>query len=665
MISCQLNAGNLGLDRESQNWGKISHNLSIVASYTRREKMFASVDLFKVCELINWISTVNSYIHPHYNSKTPMRTHISKQKIFEATQMARQAGICQNRLWNLTVGGAEREEVDLPILMGMLNEHTQGSVPFLTHREHEDQGGASRNMTTFKNQDQTNSSGVKELHQGSDHDTCTAEVCSLSIIDSTRVKQLHKCPGKACGEPIWFPSPRIERPYERITWWLDDVDASKESPYVVNTKSKQPFMAVSHVWSDGTGAGVQGEGRVNRCLFNYFKDIAKNLGCTAIWWDTISIPMERAARQAAISRMHENFREASHTVIHDQYLAQFPWTNDGRSCLALLLSPWFTRAWTALELMMSQRGKVWVIYGDPSDRSRYTVKNLDNDVLARHPAYSSRGHWVASSLLGQLREQQFNSIGDILKVLRTRNTSWPRDLMVIAGLLTGHEPKVIEPGFMAGITRDIILGLVEIEESFLYHGHATMTEKGGFSWCPFSLLDGRIRTNANRAAREDKVYVDEHGAVTGTWEHRMLSKEDADKVQPYSFHISVGWQIRVTLEQWENCLLLRSPYHDDNWALLVVPLDVGNSEICGQEYVVLECQYVGTVYANFEWGLPYTVSVRLGKLTNDAGISSKEVIDKYDDTKGPRLYGPPCRQLDSVRQARRQNLASMGEHDTS
>lgn len=232
--------------------------------------------------------------------------------------------------------------------------------------------------------------------------------------------------------------------------------------------------------------------------------------------------------------------------------------------------------------------------------------------------------------------------------------------MVIAGLLTGHKPELNIPGFIARITRDIILGLVEIEESSLYHGHATMTEKGGFSWCPFSLLDVHVRTNANRADRADKVYVDEHGAVTGTWEYRMLSKEDADKVRPYSFHISVGWRIRIALEQWENCLLLRSPYHDDMRALLVVPLDIGNSEICGIEYVVLECQYVGTVYTNLEWGPSYTISVRLGKLTNEAGISSEEVIDKYDDTKGPRLTGPPCWELHSIRQARRQYLASTG-----
>jgi hypothetical protein len=31
----------------------------------------------------------------------------------------------------------------------------------------------------------------------------------------------------------------------------------------------------------------------------------------------------------------------------------FPWAEDGSPCLTLFLSPWFTRAWTALELALS------------------------------------------------------------------------------------------------------------------------------------------------------------------------------------------------------------------------------------------------------------------------------------------------------------------------
>ena len=43
----------------------------------------------------------------------------------------------------------------------------------------------------------------------------------------------------------------------------------------------------------------------------------------------------------------------------------------------------------------------------------YSLKNLDTDVLADHPAYFSRGHLVASSLIEQLREQPINNIRDI------------------------------------------------------------------------------------------------------------------------------------------------------------------------------------------------------------------------------------------------------------
>ncbi len=391
MISCQQNANEQGLSEESRKWGRIVENLSSVAQRTSPEKMSKSVDLFGVCELINWLSTINSYLHSGHTFQKPLRAHISQQKIFEATQTAHQEGICQNRLWNLTVGGGEREEIDLPILMEMLQ---------------------SRNAT--------NPSGLERLRRSSDHDNCTAEVCCLSSIDSTRVQQLHKCSGDTCGEPLWFTSSKFEEPHDRIIWWLED---GEESPYVVDPKEQRPYMATSHVWSDGTGGGVQGEGRVNRCLFHYFKDIAKTLGCTAIWWETISIPLEPVARQRAISRMHENFREASHTVIYDQSLAQSPWTDDGHPCLALVLSSWFIRAWTALKLIMSRREKVSIIYQDPKDCSRYIVKNLDKDILAQHPAYTSRGHWVASSLIRQLREQSFDSIGDILKILRTRNIS--------------------------------------------------------------------------------------------------------------------------------------------------------------------------------------------------------------------------------------------------
>ncbi|KAF4630117.1 hypothetical protein G7Y89_g8029 [Cudoniella acicularis] len=99
--------------------------------------------------------------------------------------------------------------------------------------------------------------------------------------------------------------------------------------------------------------------------------------------------------------MHRNYFDAEYVVLHDQYLLDFEWANDGSPCLALIFSRWFTRGWTALELIMSKRIKV--LYkgrdGEP------VVKDLDSDILAQDPSRCTRAHRVASSIVRRLRQQ--------------------------------------------------------------------------------------------------------------------------------------------------------------------------------------------------------------------------------------------------------------------
>ena len=178
MISCQLNAHEQGQKDRTWKWARIGTNSSNVASSTSHERMEGSA-LFDVCELINWVSTINSHIHPSLTSRKLLRTYVSKQEISEAIQTAAREGICQNRLWNIAVAGDNREEVDLPILMKMLSS--------------------------------------KSMHQSLDHVTCTAEVCCFSSIDSTRVEQLHKCPGKNCDDSLFLPFSKVESQAKPIT----------------------------------------------------------------------------------------------------------------------------------------------------------------------------------------------------------------------------------------------------------------------------------------------------------------------------------------------------------------------------------------------------------------------------------------------------------------
>ena len=328
MASCQLHASDRALKNETRHFARVVHTLWILARYIRHDKVLPEAELFGVYELINWMRSIAGYLHPEFRTDSPLRTAITTKEVFKAIQMARELGVCSNRLWNLAISDGEKEEVNLPILVKMLSDNTHFSVKKPKRKGCKVEHTSMDLADAYPNHDSQYVFDIKQLHLGLDHFDCNSEVCCFSNIDNTRVEQLHKCLGQDCGESLYFPPSEFNRLDARFAWWLENGEVT---PRVAD--AKRPYMAVSHVWSDGTGGGVQGEGQVNRCLFNYFKGVAEKLKCTAIWWDTISIPLERKARQSAISRMHENFQEAAHVVIHDQGLIQLPWIDAGFSCL--------------------------------------------------------------------------------------------------------------------------------------------------------------------------------------------------------------------------------------------------------------------------------------------------------------------------------------------
>ena len=86
VISCQLNASEQGLKIETEGWALIILHLSMkVYKISGHEKPKASVNLFDLCELINWLNTINSFVVSDFEDKQPLRTHISRQEIIKAT----------------------------------------------------------------------------------------------------------------------------------------------------------------------------------------------------------------------------------------------------------------------------------------------------------------------------------------------------------------------------------------------------------------------------------------------------------------------------------------------------------------------------------------------------------------------------------------------------
>jgi hypothetical protein len=90
------------------------------------------------------------------------------------------------------------------------------------------------------------------------HEICNFDFCEYSQRDFTGVEQRHECKEKKCGRLQYlFSRDTLEEATTSTVWGLDG--KSMIDP-------PRPYMAISHVWSDGTGAGLgQMEKSTNAC----------------------------------------------------------------------------------------------------------------------------------------------------------------------------------------------------------------------------------------------------------------------------------------------------------------------------------------------------------------------------------------------------------------
>ncbi|KAK6352602.1 hypothetical protein TWF730_009425 [Orbilia blumenaviensis] len=554
-----------------------------------------TIDLFPICEIMYWAVTVQIHFGKNPDifgegwRKGIIPTKIAAGAVADAIKKA-SGNICLNRLWNISLV-SERAEQDIPSLIALSRGERH---PQLQHPGHE---------------------------------SCTPEQCDFISLDATRVKQHHKCPESDTDcrmTKLYFEPSLLEASIESGSGTVWSID----TPFQVLRDAK--YIAISHVWSDGTGIGLEPVGRVNRCLFEYFARIARRLECQGIWWDTISIPTNPEFRRVAINDMHNNYSHAQYTVLHDRYLAGFEWADDGTPCLAVILSPWFTRGWTALECIMSR--KIKVIFKKPgSDTYEPILKDLDEEVLAKDPAKCSRGHWIASTIIRRLRQPVkragdmgfventdiIQNVSDLLAVLQPRSTSWSRDRMIIAGLLAGVEVKYTETA--ADITKKICQKLKYINPVSLVHDKTPMEESGPWSWCPKFLYDMPASPPSDFHEKTHQAIIN-NGTLklsSLTW-YRRVTKEDIlqHRIIPSSTHPSRSFKIEATLEKaWQNCLLLELT---PTVALLVAT--VGENEPVASAAASLENHSVGEVLA-----CRYIGSVRV---VGDRNFHEKHILSK-------------------------------------
>ncbi|KAF3928414.1 hypothetical protein AA313_de0207448 [Arthrobotrys entomopaga] len=582
--------------------------------YRTKNGTVASIDLFTVCDYIHWGLLIQEYMGTEFIiieswGKDMIPHQVAAKPIADALRQAteREHVLCPNRLWNLSYI-SERGEHDLPILVQLAGQHRQ------LH------------------------------HEG--HESCTASLCAYTSLDATRVKQLHRCndPAVCQRERLEFDPEYLRESMTRgggTAWSID-------SPFKVPYSREEPYVAISHVWSDGTGIGLERPGLVNRCLFEYLAGIVRSLGCKAIWWDTISIPTDPAFRRQAINNMHSNYASAEYVLLHDRYLADVEWADDGSPCLAVVLSPWFTRGWTALEAAMAKRIKV--IFKSPGS-DEPIIKDLDDDVLAKDPGDCHPAHWVASVMIRRLRRAaQINEVGDLLAILKPRYTSWPRDRMIIAGLLAGVEVDYSLSA--ATITKKIIQKLKNISFTTLIHGEPTITESGGWSWCPNYIYDltstpaSEFEGGSMSLMLSMHFYVDAHGSLGGTQFSRKVNREDVleRRIVPISSQPSMIFKVKNALVDWNNCILLGLP--PGPFILLTVHPESQQDDARIKIFDgFISCNYVGSVHVIGEQGIFQSMEDGIGNLkTFLIGRQSDAYLRKFTlDSEAATFYtGTMC-----------------------
>lgn len=363
---------------------------------------------------------------------------------------------------------------------------------------------------------------LREDFTHEDHTACSFNFCEFSSRNFTAVKQYHEpWPNEDDDQSKvaidheqnehcftlrgLFNNMKLSAAIKagKPTAWNLDGSAILEHP--------RPFMAISHVWSDGTGSGTWPSNQVNECLYTYFKEIAKSFHCEGIWWDTICMPQDRMLRSQALNIMHLNYEYARVTVVHDRFLRRIPFRNRELASFAIVMSPWFTRGWTALELAQSQ--KVKVIFQD-------SIKDLDKDILS-----NTKGN-IAASMIRKLRAK-ISKLEDLLTILRPRYTSWLKDRAAIAGILTRVPITDSDRDtFQRQTYQKVLKKIKKISHGHLFHKSVTMA--GDFDWCATSLFE------LPRADDIAELEVCENGDLIGEWLPFSIEKQgscfDTDNV---------------------------------------------------------------------------------------------------------------------------------------
>ena len=277
-----------------------------------------------------------------------------------------------------------------------------------------------------------------------------------------------------------------------------------------------PFLAFSHMWSDGLGnphdnalpkcqlerlegiiQTLKGTGTWAETLTTYHGTTAKELGTISFWLDTLCIPVNpeyQHLRDFSIQKMHEIYAKAAGVIALDPDIQHLPENAKPVDILTrALCCGWRSRLWTYQEAALSQ-SLYLPIRGACATFS--VTDDIESDV--------SRPSLLESGLLTELRRKYFELVYDNLaayhitnkperaftRMIRAsvnRSTSRQGDEAICLGTFLQHDVSGLLPLAPENRLPAFLTQMKTIPPELLFT-YGPRIQQDGFRWAPTTFL---------------------------------------------------------------------------------------------------------------------------------------------------------------------------------